>query len=118
MVANYAYDRWSRVFPDIQVVQHRTEGEFLRTQAAVENAALRLAESDRAALADYLTDYSHSCANKVFQNWKDLAGQILVKHNDGWLKDPGEMPRGIGYPEPWRRRVIKERGEDYRVGGG
>ncbi|MCH2059656.1 MAG: C69 family dipeptidase [Verrucomicrobiales bacterium] len=117
LVANYAYDRWSRVFPDIQAVQRSTEEKFLRMQPVVEETALRMARSGNAALEDYLTDYSNSCANQVFQKWKELAGQILVKHNDGWLKDPGQMPRGIGYPEPWRRRVVKERGEDYRIGG-
>jgi dipeptidase len=118
LVANYAYDRWSRVFPDIQAVQLRTEDKFLRMQPAVEATALRMAKSGSDALEDYLTDYSHSCGDRVFRDWKQLAGQILVKHNDGWLKNPGEMPKGVGYPEPWRRRVVKERGTDYKIGGG
>jgi dipeptidase len=118
LVANYAYDRWSRVFPDIQAVQLRTEDKFLRMQPAVEATALRMAKSGSDALEDYLTDYSHSCGDRVFRDWKQLAGQILVKHNDGWLKNPGEMPKGVGYPEPWRRRVVKERGNDYKIGGG
>lgn len=118
LVANYAYDRWSRVFPDIHAVQRATENKFLTLQSSVEETALRLAKTDKAAATAFLTDYSNSCGQTVFQNWKDLAGQILVKHNDGWLKNPGEAPRGVGYPEPWRRRVVKERGADYSIGTG
>ncbi len=117
LVANYAYDRWSRVFPDIHAVQCETEKKFLTMQPAIEETALRLAKSDKAALHAFLTDYSNSCGQTVFRNWKELGGQILVKHNDGWLKNPGEMPKAVGYPESWRRRVMKERGADYAIEG-
>ena len=117
LVANYAYDRWSQVFPDIQAVQGGTEKKFLTMQSAIEETALRLAKSDKAALHAFLTDYSNSCGQTVFRNWKELGGQILVKHNDGWLKNPGEMPKAVGYPESWRRRVVKERGADYSIEG-
>ena len=117
LVANYAYDRWSRVIPDILTAQRETEEKFLKLQPAVEQTALRLAESDKAALTAYLTDYSNSCGQTVFRRWQKLAGEIMVKHNDGWLKKPGEIPKGVGYPEPWRRRVVKERGGEYALQG-
>ena len=117
LVANCAYDRWSRVLPDIQAVQRETEKKFLALQPAVEQTALRLAKSDKAALHAHLTDYSNSCGQRVLRRWRELAGEILVKHNDGWLKNPGEIPKGVGYPEPWRRRVVKERGADYSIEG-
>lgn len=118
LVANYAYDRWSRVIPDILTAQRETEEKFLKLQPAVEQKALRLAETDKAALTAYLTEYSNSCGQTAFRRWKELAGEIVVKHNDGWLKKAGEMPQGIGYPEPWRRRVVKERGGEYAVESG
>jgi len=117
LVANLAYDRWSRVIPDILAVQRQTEAEFLEAMPGIEKEALRLAKSDPDALAAHLTRFSNSCGHTVFKRWKDLAGRIMVKHNDGWLKKPGEMPQGVGYPEPWRRRVVKERGGEYVLQG-
>ena len=117
MVANLAYDRWSRVIPDILAVQRQTEAEFLEAMPMIEKEALRLAKSDPGALAAHLTEFSNSCGSTVFKRWKDLAGRIMVKHNDGWLKKPGEMPKGVGYPDAWRRRVVKERGGEYVLQG-
>ena len=115
LVANLAYDRWSRVIPDILAVQRETEEKFLRDMVEIDEKALELAKSDPDALTVHLTDFSRSCGRAVFRKWRDLAGAIMVKHNDGWVKKTDEMPKGVGYPEAWRRRVVGERGSRYVI---
>ena len=43
LVSNLAYDRWSRVFPDIQQAQREQEAALLKMQPVIEETAAKLA---------------------------------------------------------------------------
>lgn len=110
LVSNLTYDRWSRILPDVQAAQKQHEGEFFAMMPAVDRAAAELMQTDEALARRFLTDWSVGAAERLFEDWRDLATTILTKHNDGYVRDGNGRSRGVGYPEDWLRRVIEEQG--------
>lgn len=114
-VANYAYPRYKEMIPEIKTVQEELETYFYRAQPAVERVAAELAKTDEKAAVEFLTDYSVMQTEKARDRWETLANDLLVKFNDGYTRtDDGKYPN-VGYPESWLRRVVEERGENYRL---
>jgi dipeptidase len=87
-------------------------------QPLIEDTVLKLAENDEGLMREFLTNYSVSTGEAHFRRWRKLAEEIITKHNDGWVMEPGKSPQGVGYPEQWLRRVVKERPRQYVIEGG
>lgn len=117
LVSNLTYDRWSRILPDVLAVQEESERAFLEMMPVVDQTAVEMAERDPALMRRYLTEHSVGTAERLFATWRELATFILTKHVDGYVNDLVSRPRGVGYPEPWLRRVVEEQGEMLAVDG-
>ena len=117
-VANIANLKYSHMVRDIQEVQREVEGRYLRLQPVVERTALELLEEDPELAAAYLTDYSVGHAERLVQRWRELGEFLLAKYNDGYVQREPGRPEAVGYPEGWLERVVRERGERYRLPGG
>ncbi len=115
LVSNLCYDRWSRVAPDVKAAQARREGDLLKMQPVIEEAAAKLGGKDEGLMREFLTNYSVSTGESVFRNWQGVAESILVKHVDGYVKNDQGRGRGVGYSPEWLRRVIAERPEQFRL---
>jgi dipeptidase len=100
---------------DIQKVQQKLEGEFFALQPAIEKTALELLKTNPKLAREFLTDYSVSQGQRVVRRWKKLGEALLVKYNDGYVKDERGRPRGVGYPQPWLRNVLKLRGDHFKL---
>jgi hypothetical protein len=81
----------------------------------VEETALKLVGEDPALMKRYLTDYSVGQAEMVVERWQDLAGHLITKYNDGYVKDEDGRPQDAGYPEEWLREVVRSRGDHFRL---
>ncbi len=114
-VANWAYTRYRDIIPHIQVVQRQLEGNFLARQADVEKAALKLYMQAPELARDYLTRYSAEQAQKTVDRWRKLGQELFMKYLDGNVRDENGKVTHPGYPEHWYRRIVKERGEHYRL---
>jgi dipeptidase len=115
LVSNLTYDRWSRIFPDVQKVRDELEGSFLAMMPVIDKTAAELGATDPELMRQYLTTYSVSTGDRLVQRWRELAEQIITKHIDGFVVDEDGESRGVGYPEEWLRRVIKEKPEQFKV---
>ena len=115
LVSNLAYDRWSRVVPDIHRVQHEQEAALLKMQPVIEETAAKLAATDPALMSSFLTNYSVATGNGVFRRWQELAGVILTKHVDGYVKDAQGLPKAPGYSKDWLREVVKGRPTQFQL---
>jgi dipeptidase len=113
MVSNYTYDRWSRVLPDVQALQQAQETKYLKMQPIVEETARKLAGEDEELMREYLTNHCVATGDALFCKWRDLAGVIMTRHNDGYVKEPGTTAKGVGYPEPWLKEVVRDRPRYY-----
>ena len=112
VVANYASLKYERMITDIRGAQQELEGRFLAMQPAVEQAAADLYRQDPELAADYLTTYSTAAGERVAARWRDLAGELFVKYNDGYVRgDDGAAE--VGYPEGWLRAVVATRPERF-----
>jgi len=109
-VANYACLKYSYMVKDIQAVQSGIEGNLLALQPAVETTATALYRDNPSLMKRYLTDYSVTHGESTVRRWRQLAEQLLTKYNDGYIHG-----RGVGYPEPGLRRVLKESPDRFRL---
>jgi dipeptidase len=114
-VANYANLKYSYMLPEIQSVQKDIEGNFLTLQPVVEKTAVDLASSDPKLVTRYLTDYSVTQAEKVVVRWKELGEYLIMKYNDGYVKDEKGEPQEKGYPESWLKEVLKSRPDQFHL---
>lgn len=115
MVSNKTYDRWSRIFPDVQAAQQEIETTFLDLQPVIDSTAVALLEDNPDLAHEYLTQYSCGNGEELVRRWRELAEFLLTKHNDGYVNDGAGSPRGVGYPEDWLRRVIGENPGRFRL---
>ena len=111
LVSNLAYDRWSRVYPDIRKAQAAAEESLLKMQPIIEETAAKLAQADPALARTFLTNYSVTTADKVIRDWRRLAESILTKHVDAYQKDNLGEPKAPGYSPEWLKKVVADRGE-------
>jgi len=114
-VANYANLKYSYMIRDIQKVQSELEGKALSSQAALEKVALIMHESNPELMKEFLTTYCNGHAEQVIKKWIELGESLITKYNDGYVKDENGRARGVGYPESWLRRVVKERPEQFKL---
>jgi dipeptidase len=113
LVSNYACLKYSYMAPEIRAVQSDIEGTLIALQPSVEQTAIELAESDPELMERYLTDYSITQAEMVMSRWQDLAGHLITKYNDGYVKNAEGEAEDSGYPEAWLRDVIELRPDQF-----
>ncbi len=122
-VSNMVYPRYSVMFPDLKQVRDSLEHAFFTAQQAVEQQALQLQGEQR---QNYLNHYACQRADEMIQRWRQLAFFLIVRHNDMAVRpvdDQGQFKRGKyglgatvkrpGYPEAYRRLLLKQSGDRY-----
>ena len=114
-VANQAYSRYSDKIKDIQIAQRELEGHFFAMQPEVERAAMNLYKSAPELARSYLTRYSAQQTERTMKRWKKLGQQLLVKYLDGNVRNEKGKATHPGYPKAWYRRVVKERGDHFKM---
>lgn len=124
-VSNMVYLRYNLLFPELQKVRDRLEKDFNSLQDEVETKAASMSKEEA---VKYLSAYSHRIAGAMMDEWNQLAQLIIVKYNDmavkrmdengQYEKTPGGNPRPVlrpGYPESFKRQIIKEAGSRYQL---
>ena len=114
-VSNLAYDRWSRIFPDVQAVRDKLENSFLAMMPVIDKTAAELGTQDSELMKQYLTTYTVSTGERLIERWRELGVEIVTKHIDGFVVDEEGRSRGVSYPEEWLRRVLKENPEQFKI---
>ena len=126
-VANMTYPRYSQLFPSVEAVRDRLEDGYIARQADIEKQALALYETSPAEARKFLTDYTVETAQNMLGEWKKLGEYLIVKYNDQAVKKEKDgkfllTPNGLavpperpGYPEQYRRILIRETGNRYLV---
>ena len=112
-VSNLCNLKYEHMIKDIKNVQQELENNLLTMQPLVEKTALELASSEPDLLAHFLTDYSVQHAEHIVTRWRQLGEELLVKYNDGYVKNEKGRPTEQGYPDTWLRKVIKERPKQF-----
>lgn len=124
-VANMVYLRYSLLFPELQSVRDRLEKTYTTNQPDIEAKAQKMTEEEAKS---FLKDYTFRMAGGMTDEWMQLAQLIIVKYNDMCVKDTNEdgtykktaggEPEAVkrpGYPEKYRREIIKQAGARYKM---
>ena len=124
-VSNMVYLRYNLLFPELQKVRDRLEKDYNSLQAEVESKAASMGKEEA---VKYLSAYSHRVSGAMMDEWNQLAQLIIVKYNDmavkrtdengQYEKTPGGNPRPVlrpGYPEAFKRQIIKETCSRYKL---
>ena len=119
-VSNMVYPRYSQLFPELQAVRDSLETSYFAAQKQVEDKAMALYATDKAAAVKYLNDYSNEKAQQMLASWQDLGRLIIVKYNDMAVKKnkDGKLVRSVvrpGYPASFAKKLVKETGDWYAV---
>lgn len=124
-VSNMVYYRYKDLFPELRSVRDRLDADFNRLVADTDKEAQAMSEVEARR---YLSDFSHRAAQSMLDEWNQLGQQLIVKYNDMavkkvdengmFMKTPGGNPRPVnrpGYPERFRKQLIQESGDRFRV---
>ncbi len=134
-ITNFAYMLYDRIEPEVRgIIDAKMTADLARI-AEVDAEALKILGQDPsaesiAATRKYLTEYSCTNAQDLFNTWKDLDIYLLVKYMDGNVKrqnpDGSFMnngnderipasPRQPGYSDKWKEAVAKDAGKVLEV---
>ena len=126
-VANMVYARFSLLYPDLEKRRTALEKSFFNQQQEVEAKALQLYGQDSKKAVAYLTDYSTAMADRMMEEWMQLAQFLIVKYNDNVVKPEtdgvflrtkdglGAKVQSVGYPKATYERIIKETDDRFLV---
>ena len=98
-VANFAYLRYDLLSAEIKKAFDKHENQCIKTIPAIDAAAKVLYEESPEEAVEYLTDYSITTAQQMFNDWVNLDQYLLVKYIDGNVKkedENGFMDNGNG----------------------
>ncbi len=124
-VANMVYPRYSMLFGDLKSVRDELENQYASNQAEIEAKAMELLKTDKEAGEAFLDQYTNQMAAEMMVRWKKLGEHLIVKYNDGVIRPErngrfertphgqGVRPVRVGYPDAYRRVIVKETGERY-----
>ena len=117
MVANWAYTKYSRMYPHIRETQQIWDDKFNTQVAGVDEKAASLNEEDARA---FLTNYSCSQAENLVADWQKLYIYLITKFIDGQERkeENGQFkrnpygnscgPNRLHLPETYLRKIAPE----------
>lgn len=129
-VSNMIYPRYSQLFGELQTVRDGLEHDLNGLQDKVEQEAQALAaapDKGEAEARRHLTAYTNRAAQGMLDRWMELGKYLIVKYNDQAVKreKDGVFERTAGgyakpvirpgYPESYRKLIVKEMGDRFRV---
>lgn len=117
LVANWAYTKYSRMYPHIREKQQVWDDKFNAQIPGLDEKAAQLSEEDAKA---FLTNYSCSQATSLVEDWQRLYIYLVTKFIDGQERkeENGDFkrnrygqstgPNRLPLPEPFLRMVAPE----------
>jgi dipeptidase len=108
--ANFANVRYRDMVADIRRVQSELEQLFFQQQQTVEQKALTLNDGER---LKFLTEYTNEMGKLVHERWLQLGDYLVMKYNDGYVKDSSLKIQTVGYPDEWLKIITET--EKYKV---
>ncbi len=126
-VSNMIYPRYSMMFGDLEKLRNKLESSYIDSQNKIETEAKRLYQQSPEKAVEFLTCYSDTVAQSMTSQWKKLGEFLVVKYNDQAVKPEkngrflrtadglGETVKRPGFPEEYKKVIVKETGSKYLV---
>jgi hypothetical protein len=111
---------------DVKAIQSDLETTFFQAQDAIEATALALYQQDPHKAKANITKYSNMKAMNTIDVWKKLGEYLVVKYNDGVVKQMpttnyiGKNTKQIdrklvrpGFPDDLKKEIARQTGDRY-----
>jgi dipeptidase len=112
LTANYCNLRYDSMHKDMKVVQQRLEKSFIAQNDSLEMALL---QNPTLNANHVFTKFAFDNTKKMMKEWEILFFSLVVKYNDGYIKDESGKPKPAPYPNPWYGRIVEEDSSSYRI---
>ncbi|MFP4657709.1 MAG: dipeptidase [Desulfonatronovibrionaceae bacterium] len=110
-VANYAMLKYQYMIEDIRKLGSEFEDRsFEETKQLEEKALRKWQHGDKNQAREMLTQYADRHAEEVLSAWNQLAKDLYIKYNDGYINDRNGIGQAVFYPAWWLKEVGYESG--------
>jgi len=123
LVANYAYTRWSVIYPDVYSEITKLETNYKQQLTQVDENALSKQESEgRDSAIEYVTDWACQTGDDLVSHWGNFFGSLFMKHRDNYNITPDASDTVCAcdtvaqpYEQQWYDKIASQTGEHYKV---
>ncbi len=116
VVANFAYPRWSLVYPDILQKINQIESNLIQSLDMIDMQAMTIYQDEgEEAAVNAVTQWAVQNGNNLVDTWGQFFGQLFMKYRDGYVitSEPGEPSCACNiadapYPQAWYDRIAAD----------
>ncbi|GMI03257.1 hypothetical protein TrVE_jg4094 [Triparma verrucosa] len=122
LVSNWAYSRWSDIYPVVLARIEKYEASFIAQLHEVDQKVLALFNNGQEVEAvNVMNTFAQKLGNGFTEQWFGFFGELFVRFRDGYditanSEDPecGCTVGGQGYNDATYKRIAEETGEQYK----
>lgn len=103
---NYVNLRYRDMIADVKAKQAEVQNRLITEYRAKE--AEMSPVTDRALQQKAFTEFGEQKAAALLAEWTQLAYTLMVKYNDGLVRDEQMNPKQKGYPDDFYRRAVED----------
>lgn len=123
LVSNWAYSRWSVIYPEVKSKILDIETGYFSSLSVVESNAMDLIKSgDVDSAIEVLTHFSESVGNRLVSDWFSFFGYLFMRYRDGYIISENAESMACGctvdsspYSTSWYDRIASDTGTHLRV---
>jgi len=104
-VGNYVNMRYADMILDVKDQQNKVQSLVINRYRARQKSEVKNSVADRTR---NLNQESLELAEEVHSRWIQLANTLIVKYNDGLVRDENMNPKQKGYSEDFYRKAVKD----------
>lgn len=105
-VGNYVNLRYSDMIEDVKAKQLQVQSQLISEYRALETE--QLATDSKKTRAENFTAFSEQKASELLSEWTQLSNILIVKYNDGLVRDSDMRAKSKGYSEDFYRKAIAD----------
>jgi len=100
-VSNWASMKYSYMHEDIRLMQEKYETLSLCRLQEVEAYVAAMTSNGPQEVSEYLTKFCARNSEEIIRAWWDFSEYLIVRYNDGFISEKGNMAQPVGYPQEW-----------------
>ena len=124
LVANWAYSKWSTIYPDVLSEIKRREHLYFQLVADMDKKSLEIYNTNGPEDAiDMVTTFSVDLGDTLVREWFEFFGNLFVRYRDGYkiTEDKNSeacncSPGNAPYPSAWYDRIASENPSHFQDG--